>query len=154
MKDSRTEWFRILCRKVTGIRAYWDGQKLYSKAEKQLKAPASFLKGLPSTPLDGHIHLPGGGLQDLMKITSLLDGDWNQLRFEVLDLPNSNDLLLDRIEQLRKLELPPFTQVAVTVKCLGNDFVEQQRKELDVDALYARNPQSRYGEGLIQIEVN
>lgn len=48
---------RWMSEKFDGVRAYWDGQKMYSKQGKILAIPQFFADYLPRVPLDGELWL-------------------------------------------------------------------------------------------------
>ena len=45
--------------KLDGVRAYWDGTRLVSRGGHGIRAPAWFIAGFPSEPLDGESSLDG-----------------------------------------------------------------------------------------------
>jgi DNA ligase-1 len=48
-----TGWW--MSEKLDGIRAYWDGKRLFSRQGKQLPVPSTFALGMPDIPLDGEL---------------------------------------------------------------------------------------------------
>jgi DNA ligase-1 len=41
--------------KMDGVRAFWDGRRMYSKQGNEWWTPKFFTSGLPTTPLDGEL---------------------------------------------------------------------------------------------------
>ena len=103
--------------KYDGIRAYWDGEKLYSKNGVIVKAPAKFTEGLPSIPLDGELWMGRGSLSKLMSVHISNHGDWSDVEYIVFDLPNSKEPYEQRLEELKKL-LPKHVRKIQIQKCV------------------------------------
>jgi DNA ligase-1 len=110
-------WMR---EKLNGIRAYWDGEKLYSKDGKEYLIPSYFGDGLPPViPLDGELYLNNGGLNRLTSIINSKDADWKNVKYVVFDLPFSNDPYESRMEELKKLSFPDHVNIATSKQCEG-----------------------------------
>lgn len=93
---------------MDGVRAYWDGQKLFSRQGKELPASRDFTLGLPTgISLDGELWM-GRGTHD--RLSSLLKSnhqDWSDVQYCVFDLPSSTLPYKDRMKLLKEIELPP-----------------------------------------------
>ncbi len=76
--------------KYDGVRAYWDGSKLLTRAGNVIHAPAWFTRGWPDTPLDGELWAGRGKFERVTATVRDLDPDedaWRNIRFMVFDLP-------------------------------------------------------------------
>ncbi|MDQ8037026.1 MAG: DNA ligase [Pedobacter sp.] len=92
--------------KMDGVRGYWDGKRLWTRAGNPVAAPAWFTAGWPTIPMDGELWA-GRGRFDLASATvrALLasDEDWRQLRFMVFDLPGDAAVFDRRLQHLQRL---------------------------------------------------
>src|SRR5678810_378996 len=59
--------------KLDGVRAYWDGKQFLSRQGNLYHAPAWFLEGLPSTPLDGELWLDRKAFQRTISVVRRQD---------------------------------------------------------------------------------
>ncbi len=87
--------------KLDGVRAYWDGQQLISRAGNRFNAPAWFTAGLPATPLDGELWIAVGQFDRLSGTVRRQRPDdlaWRAVKFMVFDLP-ADDGRFDRRRQ-------------------------------------------------------
>lgn len=78
--------------KYDGVRGYWDGVRLMTRGGEQVRAPAWFTDGWPSTPLDGELWAGRGRFaQTVSTVRSQQPDDraWRDIHFMVFDLPAS-----------------------------------------------------------------
>ena len=47
--------YRWLSEKLDGIRAYWNGKKMYFKDGTEMHPPPGFVVDFPTVPLDGEL---------------------------------------------------------------------------------------------------
>ena len=77
--------------KLDGVRAYWDGEALYTRSGREIEAPVWFLSALPKNKLDGELWI-GKGLFD--EVSGLIRRNepghelWHQVKYMVYDLPD------------------------------------------------------------------
>src|SRR5437773_1131861 len=78
-----TGW--LLSEKLDGVRAYWDGDRLWSRLGNPFHAPAWFLDGLPALPLDGELWLGRKKFQRTVSIVRRQDESdlWQEVRYVV-----------------------------------------------------------------------
>ena len=131
--------------KLDGVRAYWDGTALWSRAGHQFMAPAWFVADFPERHLDGELWLGRGQFDALSAAVRRYqpdDNEWREIRFMVFDLPQSNAAFSARLTELTQLLSP------LTSPHLGQ--IVQQRL-LDNTALAARlsEVEAEGGEGLM-----
>lgn len=91
--------------KLDGIRARWDGTQLLSRAGNIIHAPAWFIEGFPSEPLDGELWLARQRFEQTASIV-LRDtpGDeWQNIRFMLFDLPEYKANFTQRLTQIQHL---------------------------------------------------
>jgi len=76
--------------KLDGVRAYWDGEKLWSRGGHVYAAPHWFTAQFPRHPLDGELWSGRGRFAELSGVVRKgqpVDEEWRQVRFHVFDLP-------------------------------------------------------------------
>ncbi|MDA0147600.1 DNA ligase [Vibrio sp. LaRot3] len=78
--------------KLDGIRAVWDGTKLFTRNGRQIHAPAWFIEPLPDYPVEGELWA-GRGNFHLVQQTVLdhkpIDQSWQQIDFMLFDMPHA-----------------------------------------------------------------
>lgn len=76
--------------KFDGVRAYWDGERLLTRAGQVMNAPDWFTAGWPATPLDGELWAGRGQFETVIATVRDFAPDqraWRSIRFMVFDLP-------------------------------------------------------------------
>ena len=102
--------------KYDGVRGYWNGRQLISRAGLPIAAPPWFTAGWPATPMDGELWAGRGRFshaQSTTAQTSPNDTAWRQMRFMVFDLPaagGSFDERLPRLETTVRAIAQPWVQ--------------------------------------------
>ena len=140
-RQDLTGWW--LSEKMDGIRAYWDGQKLYSRRGNQIPAPDSFTKDFPGSYLDGELWLGRGSLDKLRIIYNTLGSDWSKVEYVLFDAPSQDEPFEYRYQTLRHLTLPPHVRVANIIRCQGPDHLQE----------YLNQVLNAGGEGLMAVET-
>ncbi|MFC4311464.1 DNA ligase [Steroidobacter flavus] len=95
--------------KYDGVRAYWDGQRLITRAGNPIHAPQWFTRGWPTEPLDGELWAGRGRFEQVTATVRDLDPDdiaWRDIRFMVFDLPADEGVFSARLEKLRSVLAP------------------------------------------------
>ncbi|MGM0952787.1 MAG: DNA ligase [Pseudomonadota bacterium] len=95
-----------LSEKLDGVRAYWDGERLWSRGGHQYRAPAWFTEGFPEHPLDGELWAGRGRFAELSGIVRKarpVANEWQQVRFHVFDLPLQAVPFSERYRRLQAL---------------------------------------------------
>lgn len=92
--------------KYDGVRAYWDGERLITRAGNTIHAPEWFTHGWPRESLDGELWAGRGQFEQVMATVRDLDPDptaWRHIRFMVFDLPGHGGPFSTRLTSLRSL---------------------------------------------------
>lgn len=94
--------------KLDGIRAYWNGQHLFSRQGKLIYAPEWFIGALPEIPLEGELWI--GRNQFEATMATVMDGKpdddaWKQVRFMVFDMPSNPDSFEKRYSNFKSMVL-------------------------------------------------
>jgi DNA ligase-1 len=131
--------------KYDGVRGYWDGQRLLTRAGNAIAAPAWFTAGWPATPMEGELWAGRGQFSQAMSTVRQQtpdDAAWHALRFMVFDLPAEGGTFNERL---------PVLQARVAQ--LGQAWVQAvaQTPATTVHALQARLAETvrAGGEGLV-----
>lgn len=79
--------------KLDGVRAYWNGEGLYSRNGNRFAAPAWFTAMLPQdTALDGELYVGPGKFNEAISIVRTAvpdDNRWRSIKYMVFDVPDS-----------------------------------------------------------------
>ncbi len=110
--------------KYDGVRAYWDGQALWTRAGHSIYAPEWFIAGWPRIPLDGELWIGRGEFETVVATVRDQEPDdaaWRRVRYMVFDVPAHAGPFTERLSILDALlatraapTLLPVPQVKVT----------------------------------------
>lgn len=92
--------------KYDGVRAYWDGTQLLTRAGNVIHAPAWFTAHWPATPLDGELWAGRGRFETVTATVRDFepnDEAWQHIRFMVFDLPAHTGPFDARLAELEQL---------------------------------------------------
>ena len=92
--------------KLDGVRAFWDGEKLWSRGGHIYQSPAWFTEGFPTHPLDGELWMGRGRFAELSGIVRTArpdNAEWRQVAFHVFDLPVPHVPFFKRYAKLKRL---------------------------------------------------
>ena len=131
--------------KLDGVRAWWDGEVLFSRRGMRLQAPPWFTAEFPQQPLDGELWLGRGAFAQLSGIVRRTNSDgaaWRKVRFMVFDLPAHPGVFDERLLRMR--------EIFAGVESPYIDLVEQFRVAGEVELLEELNRVAAAGgEGLM-----
>jgi DNA ligase-1 len=148
-----TGWW--LSEKLDGVRAYWDGERFWSRNGKLYHAPEWFAAGLPTTALDGELWI---GRKQFQKTTSVVrrqdrSDHWQAVRYVVFDAPRLEKPFEARQEFVRECLASAQAAYALTLeqqRCHGIDHLRAELARLEAlgaEGLMMRKPGSRYEGG-------
>ncbi|MDX1353790.1 MAG: DNA ligase, partial [Thiomicrorhabdus sp.] len=148
-----TGW--LMSEKLDGVRAYWDGQHLVSRQGNIFNAPTWFTKGFPKFALDGELWLARGKFAETVSIVrqQVADSRWQQISYNVFEVPNQPGGLLARLSVLRGfLQKHPHALITIIEqKSIGsNADVEKELKRVTAlggEGLVVRKADSLYQTG-------
>jgi DNA ligase 1 len=92
--------------KLDGVRAYWDGQRLYFRSGRPVHAPDWFVRDFPAQPMDGELWLGRGTFERLSGIVRKaepIDAEWREVRYMLFELPDASGSFTERKDVLRQL---------------------------------------------------
>lgn len=144
-----TGWW--MSEKLDGVRAYWDGEKLYSRLGNRFHAPDWFLEGLPRAPLDGELWGGRKQFQDTVSIVRRQDGGthWKSIKYVVFDLP-----ALEAPFEARQAALADvvtgaggYLELLAQSRCESLEHLREELARVEAmggEGLMLRQPGSRY----------
>lgn len=107
----------LVSEKLDGIRAYWDGQKLWFRSGLPIPAPAWFVDRLPPHPLDGELWLGRARFEQVSGVVRSrvpTDQAWRGIRYVVFEWPGAAGTYEARVRQLqRSVERSDVPQLVV-----------------------------------------
>nr|WP_255527463.1 MULTISPECIES: DNA ligase [unclassified Luteimonas] len=95
--------------KLDGVRARWDGRRLWTRGGLPVDAPAWFTAGWPALRMDGELWLGRGRFEEassLVRNPPADDAPWRAMRFVVFDLPGDPGSFGERVLAMRRLAGP------------------------------------------------
>jgi len=105
--------------KYDGVRGYWDGRQLLTRAGNLIHAPAWFVERLPPIPLDGELWMGPGLFETTASIVRdhfPEEAGWRRIQFLVFDLPAHTGVFDERKVVLNtlvtELDIPWLRAVA------------------------------------------
>jgi DNA ligase-1 len=148
-----TGWW--MSEKYDGLRAWWDGQKLWSRKGNLIQAPDYFLAELPrDIALDGELWIGHGKFEETMSIvrSEKPDDRWKGVRYMVFDAPAAKGTFEQRMQFLRATvwEGNPFVRVVAQERCQGATQLLAERDRVvreGGEGLMLRQPESAYEAG-------
>ena len=135
----------LVSEKLDGVRAYWDGQRLWTRGGLLIAAPMWFTQKLPRAALDGELWMGRGRFEALSGVVRQAEPDeaaWHLISFRVFELPGGAGTFEQRSQRLR--------QLAEQADLVGLQWVPQERLA-DAAALKRRLAEvlAAGGEGLM-----
>jgi DNA ligase-1 len=148
-----TGWW--MSEKYDGLRAYWDGQKLWSRKDNLIHAPDYFLAELPrDIAFDGELWIGHGKFEETMSIvrSEKPDDRWKSVRYMVFDAPQAKGTFEQRMQFLRTTvsEGNRFVTVVAQERCQGAAQLLAERDRVvrqGGEGLMLRQPESAYEAG-------
>ncbi|MEQ1599504.1 MAG: DNA ligase [Methylotenera sp.] len=93
----------LVSEKYDGVRAFWDGKVLSTRAGNLINAPAWFVKDFPAVPLDGELWLARGqfdALSGAVRKDVPVDEEWRGITYLIFELPNEKDTFEVRAKRI------------------------------------------------------
>ena len=142
--------------KYDGIRGYWTGTQLVSRAGNAFATPPWFTATFPNTPLDGELWL---GRRTFAELSSIVldqvpdEAGWKRVRYMIFDAPQASGGFEDRLDSARQwFNRHPSSHVAIAPheRCQDAEHLQQKLAEIEArggEGLILRRPQSPYTPG-------
>jgi DNA ligase-1 len=94
----------LVSEKLDGVRAWWDGRRLWFRSGLPIAAPDWFLQSLPTTPLDGELWLGRGRFDAVaaaVRRQGPVDAEWRSIRYLAFELPGAPGSFAQRVAMLQ-----------------------------------------------------
>lgn len=138
--------------KLDGIRGYWTGKEMVSRAGNPFHVPEWYTRNFPSVPLDGELWTGRGQFSELASIVRRKDADtdWEKVRYLIFDAPQTEGGFEKRLEFANSwfLEHPnQFVEILEQQRCEGEEHLRRKLKEIESlggEGLMLRRPGSPY----------
>lgn len=96
----------LVSEKLDGVRARWDGHRLWTRSGHPINAPHWFTAGWPAQAIEGELWIARGQFQQVSDLVRALQPDeaaWRRVRLMAFDLPASAATFAQRAVRLRAL---------------------------------------------------
>lgn len=124
-KHDPTGW--LMSEKLDGVRCYWNGTNMYSRAGNPFYAPDDFKAKLPKMALDGELWTNRDDFQKIVSIVRKHDTnnpEWKKIKFMIFDAPLVKGNFTQRIKAC-KAEIEAMSETVCEVldqtKCTSKD---------------------------------
>lgn len=141
----------VMSEKLDGVRGFWDGEKLYTRQEKELHPPHYFLKNFPPFPIDGELFIERNQFERLAGIVkSQKDKGWQEVVLHVFDVPKAKGNLFKRLQVLKDylkenptIHIQIIEQIPIQNKQQVDDFLKEIIAKQG-EGIVVRNPNALY----------
>lgn len=148
-----TGWW--MSEKLDGIRGYWTGKEMVSRAGNPFHVPEWFTRNFPSIPLDGELWTGRGQFSELVSIVRRENdnAEWGKVRYFIFDAHQIKGGFEKRLDfaRLWLLEHPNlFAEVLEQQLCESEEHLRRKLKEIESlggEGLMLRKPDSPYTVG-------
>src|SRR5690606_3771979 len=96
----------LVSEKLDGVRARWDGRRLWTRGGAPIVPPAGFTRGWPSEPMGGELWAGRDRVEEVSALVRRSGGDprdWARVRFMLFDLPTHSGPFTQRVQYMRDL---------------------------------------------------
>jgi DNA ligase-1 len=96
----------LVSEKFDGVRAYWDGNLMFSRQGLPIALPAWFASHLPLRSLDGELWIARGrfdATSAALRRARPVDEEWRQIKYMVFELPGGDGTFEQRDQRLQAL---------------------------------------------------
>jgi len=138
--------------KLDGVRAWWDGEKFWSRLGNMFYAPEWFRDAMPKDQvLDGELFMGRRMFQETISVVRSQDESdrWKDITFMVFDVPSQGKKPFEaRIQVMKEVcHNRPYTQFVEQRMITPEDDIAQMLKEIEElggEGLMLRAPKSKY----------
>lgn len=138
--------------KLDGVRGYWTGERLVSRAGNAFAAPDWFTEHFPPVPLDGELWTGRGQFSEVVGIVrrKAPHAGWKSVRYMIFDAPRAEGGFEQRLEFARewfRTHPNPYVAVIEHEACNGEEHLRNRLAEVESlggEGLILRQPASAY----------
>jgi len=113
----------LMSEKLDGVRAYWDGQALFSRSGKRFAVPEWFIKDFPKFELDGELWTKRGDFEGVISIVNRQQphNGWRKISYQIFEVPNAKGNFQQRLNKIKNyLKTYPSTSIKVIPQQICN----------------------------------
>ena len=130
--DIKNWW---MSEKLDGVRGYWTGNQLISRAGNLFHAPKWFIQNFPSHPLDGELWMGRKQFSELVSIikTKKAENKWKKIRYMIFDSPQMNQGLENRLafaQNWFQQHPNPYVEFIQQEICIDKNNLRKKLKEI------------------------
>lgn len=96
----------LVSEKLDGVRAYWDGNLMFTRSGLPIAVPAWFAARLPLRPLDGELWMGRGRFEAVsaaVRRRQPRESEWRQVRYMLFELPDGEGSFEQRAARLEQI---------------------------------------------------
>ena len=106
----------LVSEKLDGVRGYWTGKKMLTRAGNPIRLPTWFTESFPDYPLDGELWAGRGTFEQVssaVRTKKIKNEQWFDVRYMVFDLPASTEPFHQRYQYMKQElgSLSPYLKV-------------------------------------------
>jgi DNA ligase 1 len=143
-------WY--MSEKLDGIRAYWDGENMYTKNGNKIYAPNWFVKNFPKFELDGELWTKRDDFENIQNIVldNIPSSKWNEITYNIFEVPNEKGNFSKRLEKLSnylKIHKNEYLKIIPQIKCKNKSHLNSYLQELldkKAEGIIIKNPDLEY----------
>lgn len=99
----------LISEKLDGVRAFWDGESLYTRNGNKINAPKWFTADFPKIKLDGELWMGRGTFNEISslirrKFSKEMNDEWKKVEYHLFELPNYDGDFKTRYAELLKIK--------------------------------------------------
>lgn len=143
----------VMSEKLDGVRAWWDGKQLVSRAGYPFKPPPEFLRDFPPFALDGELYSRRGEFQRISAAVRASHSDWAGITYHVFDVPDAQGNLHQRLASLDTwLKQHPHARIRIIaqIPVQSREHALQYLRDIEQsggEGIMLRNPALPYQSG-------
>lgn len=143
----------VMSEKLDGVRAWWDGKQLVSRAGYPFTPPPGFLRDFPPFALDGELYSRRGEFQRISAAVRASHSDWAGITYHVFDVPDAQGNLHQRLTRLDTwLKQHPHARIRIIaqIPVQSREHALQYLRDIEQsggEGIMLRNPALPYQSG-------
>ncbi len=145
----------LMSEKLDGVRAYWDGDALYSRNGNKFAVPDWFIKDFPNFELDGELWTKRNDFSKIMSIVSQHKPHkgWHNISYQIFEVPNAQGNFPQRLNKIKDyLQEHPSSMIKLIAQypCQGESHLQTFLADIEQqggEGIVIRNPEILYHTG-------
>lgn len=151
----------LMSEKLDGVRAYWDGQALYSRSGRKFAVPKWFTKDFPSFKLDGELWTKRSDFEHIVSIVNRQKPHkgWQEITYEIFEVPDAPGNFPQRLKKIKswqQRQASRYIHVIPQSICKDLSYLQSFLREVEQkggEGVVVRNPDFPYHTGRSQTSL-